>query len=613
MAASNKSDSCGGLLSCYLHPPGHPQPQSMAEFLQDFHAYNLFSIPWWLEYAVHAYHEDPNHMLIEFGLVVFILVLLFRRPYSPEGAKLSKAEEDELIAEWEPEPLVPPEGPHLHAKEPRLLESVSSNHVKVDGKSYLNFASSNFLDLAKDAEIKQAIKTCIEKYGVGSCGPRGFYGTIDVHLNLENDLAKFLGTEEAIIYSDSLACVSSVIPAFAQRGEMLMVDDAVHFGIQQGLTLSRANVIYFRHNDMAHLRELLQEVADKDSKNPNKKLRRRFIVTEGVFETEGDMCPLPEVLQLGKDFKFRVLLDDSLGMCALGPTGRGSPEHWGIPVSEVDLYVVSMDHAMATQGGFCAGHNRIIDHQRLNGAGYCFSASAPPYTARVAQVALTKTVEDGAWRGKALRKNAQELRKSIHSALKPFGVTLVGGPDLVSPLLHLRLTKPLADGKDEQEILRAVADIVDRAGILVAVSEYIPAHRNPPRPSIKLFVSCSHTKDELKQVTHALRGAFSQVLGHKGDHKQQEEEEEEEEEEVAKAPQRGKSGRRSGRGGKQKKEEKQEEEAEEEGEQEEEEQTAVAPTRRKSGKGGKGGKQQEAAPVKTRSGRVVKKQSVLSP
>ncbi|EFP05273.1 CRE-SPTL-1 protein [Caenorhabditis remanei] len=141
-----------------------------------------------------------------------------------------------------------------------------TKEVTIDGETYLNMASTNFLSFIGVKRIEERAKQTIFKYGVGSCGPRGFYGTVDVHLDLEKELAKFMGCEEAVLYSYGFATVSSAIPAYAKKGDVIFVDEGVNFAIQKGLQASRSRVEYFKHNDMEDLERLLLEQEQRDKK-----------------------------------------------------------------------------------------------------------------------------------------------------------------------------------------------------------------------------------------------------------------------------------------------------------------------------------------------------------
>jgi len=174
------------------------------------------------------------------------------------------------LAKWQPESLVP-EPPKSHPSlNPRHITSKVGKRVTVNGKNCLNLGTHNYLGLCDNTELVETAVTTIKKYGVGSCGPRGFYGTVDLHLELEERLAQFMGTEEAIIYSYGFVTVASAIPAYCKRNDLIFVDEQVNFAIQKGLDASRGNIKYFKHNDVEDLRNLLMKQEEVDKRHPKK-------------------------------------------------------------------------------------------------------------------------------------------------------------------------------------------------------------------------------------------------------------------------------------------------------------------------------------------------------
>jgi serine palmitoyltransferase len=204
-----------------------------------------------------------------------------------------------LVDEWTPEPMNQP----LNEREQRDLDSLpviagpTGPRPKLAGsnKTVLNLASFNFTDLSGNEEIKEKAVVALRKYGLGSCGPAGFYGTFDAHTNLERNVADFLGTEDAILYSQAHTTISSVIPAFCKRGDIIVADRNVNFAIQKGLQISRSTIRWFDHNDMKSLEEVLEGV-DKERRKRRTPLTRRFIITEGIFERDGSMVDLPKLV-----------------------------------------------------------------------------------------------------------------------------------------------------------------------------------------------------------------------------------------------------------------------------------------------------------------------------
>ncbi len=200
----------------------------------------------------------------------------------------------------------------------------------------MNLASYNFTNLAEHENVKEKAIETLRSYGVGSCSPPGFYGTIDVHMQLEADIARFLGTQNCIIYSQGFSTVGSVIPAFSKRGDIIVADRGVNYAIQKGIQISRSTVYWYDHNDMESLQNVLEQVKH-DTKRRNGPLTRRFIVTEGVFEGDGALADLPKIQELKKRYKFRLILDESLSFGTVGATGRGLTELYNIPASDVEI------------------------------------------------------------------------------------------------------------------------------------------------------------------------------------------------------------------------------------------------------------------------------------
>lgn len=174
-----------------------------------------------------------------------------------------------------------------------------------------------------------------------------------------------------------------------------MVDEGVNDAVLAGVNLSRARIIFFKHNDMADLERILREVVATDRRRGlDGTHQRRYIVVEGIYRNYGDVCPIAAVVQLKRQFKFRIVLDECISFGVLGSGGRGVTEHAGVSFRDADIFLGAMNSSLASVGGFCAGMREVVDHQRLSGAGYCFSAAAPPFTAAAADEAL-KIMEVG--------------------------------------------------------------------------------------------------------------------------------------------------------------------------------------------------------------------------
>ncbi|XP_008256154.2 serine palmitoyltransferase 1 isoform X3 [Oryctolagus cuniculus] len=445
---------------------------------------------WVLVEMVQALYEAPAyHLILEGILILWIIRLLFSKTYKlQERSDLTLKEKEELIEEWQPEPLVPPVSKDHPALNYNIVSGPPSHNIVVNGKECINFASFNFLGLLDNPRVKAAALASLKKYGVGTCGPRGFYGTFDVHLDLEDRLAKFMKTEEAIIYSYGFATIASAIPAYSKRGDIVFVDRAACFAIQKGLQASRSDIKIFKHNDMADLERLLKEQEIEDQKNPRKaRVTRRFIVVEGIYMNTGTICPLPELVKLKYKYKARIFLEESLSFGVLGEHGRGVTEHYGINIDDIDLISANMENALASVGGFCCGRSFVIDHQRLSGQGYCFSASLPPLLAAAAIEALN-IMEENPGIFAVLKEKCQKIHKALQGIS---GLRVMG--ESFSPAFHLHLEESTGSREKDVKLLQEIVNQCMNRSIALTQARYLDKEEKClPPPRGRAGESCSH-------------------------------------------------------------------------------------------------------------------------
>ncbi|KAI1321806.1 serine palmitoyltransferase component [Mortierella claussenii] len=477
-----------------------------------------------INYIKNSYQNDPFRVVLEMGLAIYAVKYMLSKKYRIDHTQilLSEKEIDELVAEWQPEPLVKPlsDVQRMELNSTQVITGAQGPNPEIlsSGSHMLNLASANFMDFISSESIKAKAIETLHNYGVGSCGPPGFYGTLDVHINLEKDIARFLGTESAIIYAQGFSTISSVIAAFSKRGDIIVADEGCNFAIQKGTQISRSNIKWFKHNDMADLERVLQSI-QKDHK-PSKKrpLTRRFIVTEGLFQNYGDIAPLDKIMALKHKYKYRVILDESNSFGLLGKTGRGLTEVFNIPAKDLDMIVGSMANTLASSGGFCAGPKEVVDHQRLSGQAFVFSASIPAMLVVCASEAIrVLETAEGEKSLKALQNNAVSFRRGLK---KVTGSLVEISSDETSPILHLRFQKDklVAAGvttRDEEKIL--LQEIVDKVaakdGVLITRAKYVEDQELfLPRPSIRVSMCASHSKAEVEAAAQAIQEGFIQVL-----------------------------------------------------------------------------------------------------
>jgi serine palmitoyltransferase len=388
-------------------------------------------------------------------------------------------------------------------------------------KPLMNLATTNYLNLLSSEKIREKAVETLRNYGVGSCGPPGFYGTIDVHMELEKDIAKLLGTEDAIIYAQGFSTISSVIPAFSKRGDIIVCDDAVQFSIQKGVQISRSIVKWYKHNDMQDLERVLEEIHADDMIH-KKRLTRRFIVSEALSSNYGDIAPLDKLIDIKKKYKYRLILDESNSIGTLGRRGAGLTDLFDIPATQVDIIVGSMCDAFCSSGGFCAGSVEMIDHQRLSGLAYCFSASIPAMLAVSTSEAIKQMNEPDFLE---LQERSKTFRTTLsNKALEPFIELFSSDLENTAPFFHIRARDSFLESRlnddetelareDEEYLLQDVVDECANQGILVTRAKYVvEQERNCPKPSIKIHVTIGLTRKENEKAATIVKAAIIKIF-----------------------------------------------------------------------------------------------------
>ena len=260
----------------------------------------------------------------------------------------------------------------------RKIESDQDTEVLINGKKVLMFGSNSYLGLTNHPKIKEAAIAAIRKYGTGCAGSRFLNGTLDIHEELEHRLAKFVGKEEAIIYSTGFQVNLGVVSCVTGRGDYILWDELDHASIIEGRRLSFSTPVKYRHNDMQSLEDQLRNC------NPDKV---KLIVTDGVFSMEGDVANLPEFVRLAKQYNAAVMVDEAHGIGVFGRDGRGTCDHFGV-TDDVDLIMGTFSKSFASLGGFIATDKVTANYLRHNSRSYIFSASITPASTAAVGAAL---------------------------------------------------------------------------------------------------------------------------------------------------------------------------------------------------------------------------------
>ncbi|MES1919502.1 hypothetical protein MHBO_001322 [Bonamia ostreae] len=482
--------------------------KAIRKILTDFKLHDHFFVAVaqkWAKKLAYAFWRDKYHVFVEVFLLVFIVSYFFiEKPFKAKKPKeLSEQEKEKLIEEWVPEPLIKKSPRFDDIVPPLFLESAVSTVVTIEEKKYSNFASPDFLNIANRPELKETACRIVRKYAVGSCGPRGFYGSTDVHLSLEKKISALYGSKNCVIYSDTIGCVSSVIAAFSKKRDIILCDSACNFFIKHGVKISHSESFFYEHNNMQSLEKLMIAVKKQDE-TTKRPLTRRFIVAEGVFRDRADILDLRKLLELKRKYHYRLILDDSFAVGVLGL--RGSLDYLKIPLSEIEIYCSSLNFAFGSVCSFCVGDEDVSNYQRLGSAGYCFSASAPPFTAGASSTAIDiVTIEQ--WRINKLNQITKYFWSKINSLksnLELHKFEILGEHPV--PFCHLRQKN---GGKEENENFLMLAKIVKSLrnfGILVEFSRPNCIDGYPSkRGSIRINVNCEHSVEQIDFLANSIK------------------------------------------------------------------------------------------------------------
>ncbi len=260
----------------------------------------------------------------------------------------------------------------------RVLESGQDPEVIINGKPVLMFGSNSYLGLTSHPKVKEKAIEALKKYGSGAAGSRFLNGTLDIHIELEERLADYVGKERALAFATGFQSNLGAIPTLIGRKDLGIIDEQSHASIYDATRLSFGRILKYRHNDMESLEKVLKKNEDGEI---------RMIITDGLFSMEGDIAKLDRIVELAKKYNASVLVDDAHGLGVLGHKGSGTVNHFGLD-GEVEVIVGTFSKSLASVGGFVAGSKEIINFLQHNARSMIFSASLPPASAASVIAAL---------------------------------------------------------------------------------------------------------------------------------------------------------------------------------------------------------------------------------
>jgi len=356
----------------------------------------------------------------------------------------------------------------------RKLESPQDSEVIINGKRVIMIGSNNYLGLTNHPRVKEAAIKAIEKYGSGCAGSRFLNGTLEIHEDLENKLARFFRKESALVFATGYQTNLGAISALLGRSDIAIIDKYDHASIIDGCRLSFGTVKKFRHNDMKDLERVLEGLKESG----------KLVIVDGVFSMEGDIADLPSIIKLAKTYGARVMVDDAHGVGVLGEGGRGTAEHFGLE-NEVDLIMGTYSKSLAAIGGFIAGSKEVVNFIKHVGRSMIFSASLPPSLVASVSTALDIIAEQP-----ELRTN---LWRNTHKMLKGFKALGYDTGTSETPIIPIII-------KDNMKVYEMCKRLFEK-GVFVnpIVSPAVP----PGRELLRTSYMATHTEAQLDEVLAA--------------------------------------------------------------------------------------------------------------
>src|SRR3954463_10531729 len=295
----------------------------------------------------------------------------------------------------------------------RRLESPAAPVVAMEGAERIMLGSNNYLGLTGDPRVVEGAQQALDRYGTGVTGPRLLNGTLDPHLELERELAEWMGTEDAIVFTTghqaNVGCLSTIL----SPGDTVIVDSGDHASIMGGVAMSRAKVRPFRHNRLDKLERHLDRAGEDGG--------GVLVVVDGVYSMEGDICDVPRVAELAQQYGARLMVDEAHGVGTLGARGAGACEALGVE-DQVDLRMGTFSKSLASCGGFIAGSSEVVEFLRFQSRAFLFTAAAVPAAVGAALAALRILRSD---EGPQLMARTLENARYLRQGLKELGYTTV--------------------------------------------------------------------------------------------------------------------------------------------------------------------------------------------
>ena len=364
----------------------------------------------------------------------------------------------------------------------RAITSKQGTEVEMEGHSVLMFGSNAYTGLTGDERVINAAKAALDRYGSGCAGSRFLNGTLDLHVQLEKELAEFMDKDDCLCFSTGFSVNSGVISMVVGRGDYIICDDRDHASIVEGRRLSFAKPLHYKHNDMDDLENILKGLPHEAVK---------LIVVDGVFSMEGDLCKLPKLVELKHKYNCSLMVDEAHGLGVFGKQGRGVCDHFGL-THEVDLIMGTFSKSMASIGGFIASDKDTINYLRHTCRTYIFSASNTPAATAAAMEALHIM--------KSEPERIEQLWKVTNYALRRFREEGFEIGETESPII------PLYVHDIDKTFL--VTKLAFDAGVFI--NPVIPPACAPQDTLVRFALMATHTEEQVERGVQALTKIFKE-------------------------------------------------------------------------------------------------------
>lgn len=362
----------------------------------------------------------------------------------------------------------------------REITSKQGTEVEMGGHSVLMFGSNAYTGLTGDERVINAAKAALDKYGSGCAGSRFLNGTLDLHVQLEKELAEFVGKDDALCFSTGFSVNAGVIAMVVGRGDYILCDDRDHASIVDGRRLSFAKQLHYKHNDMEDLENILKTLPHEAVK---------LIIVDGVFSMEGDLAKLPEIVELKHKYNCSIMVDEAHGIGVFGRQGRGVCDHFGL-TDEIDLIMGTFSKSLASIGGFIASDNDTINFLRHTCRTYIFSASDTPAATAAAMEALHIIQQEP--------ERIENLWKVTRYALNRFRDEGFEIGDTESPIIPLYV-------RDMENTFRVTKLAYDEGVFLNSV---IPPACAPQDTLVRFALMATHTEEQVERGVQILKKIF---------------------------------------------------------------------------------------------------------